>query len=71
MDAGDFASLRFVTSSIYGLHRRLPYDFTSDCGRVFTVALSANLDFVCPCGINNHLVYLEDAPELAQTAPCG
>jgi hypothetical protein len=61
MDSGDFASFRFMTSSIDRLYRRLPYEFRCDCGNVFTIASERDFDFACECGITHHLRDEQDA----------
>jgi hypothetical protein len=56
MDSGDFGSLCLMTSSIYGLTRRLPYDFQCDvCGHPTKIASNHDFNFMCQCGVAHRL----------------
>jgi hypothetical protein len=52
MDSGDFGSLKLVTDSIYGLRRRLPFDYRcDDCGHPTKIASKRDFNFTCLCGV--------------------
>jgi hypothetical protein len=56
MDSGDFGSLKLVTNGIYGLRRRLPYDYQcDDCGHPIKIASEDDFNFMCQCGVAHRL----------------
>jgi hypothetical protein len=55
MDGTEFGRVELATSSIFGLKRRLPYNFKCRCGRTIRISQPVRFRFVCLCGLNHTL----------------
>jgi hypothetical protein len=55
MDGIEFGRVELATSSIFGLKRRLPYNFKCRCGRTIRITQPGRFRFVCLCGLNHNL----------------
>jgi hypothetical protein len=55
MDGTEFGRVELATSSIFGLKRRLPYNFRCRCGRTIRITQPVRFRFVCLCGLNHTL----------------
>jgi hypothetical protein len=55
MDGTEFGRVELATSSIFGLKRRLPYNFKCRCGRTIRITQAGRFRFVCLCGLNHTL----------------
>jgi hypothetical protein len=55
MDGFEFGRVELATSSIFGLKRRLPYNFKCRCGRTIRITQPGRFRFVCLCGLNHNL----------------
>jgi hypothetical protein len=54
MDGTEFGRVELATS-IFGLKRRLPYNFKCRCGRTIRITQAGRFRFVCLCGLNHTL----------------